>query len=363
MEVVAFGLDDVHTRRQYDALFADCPRAFIQQSTLWAEAIRGLGPDEPIFLMALEGKAIGGLPLYLYRGPAGSVLTSVPQPGPLGGVFVRDGHEPGPIYAALLREANRIAVDRQCIALTLITNPCADDLALYEHHLSPDLVFENFTQIVPIDGAVRHGEWVLPDNSERNPGRTIRKAKAAGLQAGLVEDHETFDRWYAVHRRRHGELRLTPLPYELLAAIYAVLGAQGKAFLQLVRSGDEVVAGCLFIHHRDVCDAYIMSMDSAHAAKAPNYLLVEQALFTMWRRGVRFMNWQSSPRRGDGVYNFKKQWGSEERSYYFVTKTYCKPETLSALGAEGVRRGYPGHYVVPFAAFDAGFTQKRYRKP
>src|SRR6266850_1533999 len=99
-----------------------------------------------------------------------------------------------------------------------------------------------------------------------------------------------------------------------------------------------------------------MSMDSVHSAKAPNYPLVEQSLFAMWRRGVRYMNWQSSPRRGDGVYRFKKQWGSEERPYYFVTKVYCAPEKILSIGAEGIRRAYPGHYVVPFGVFESGFA-------
>src|SRR5205807_2201047 len=127
-------------------------------------------------------------------------------------------------------------------------------------------------------------------------------------------------------------------------------------------AGDEIAAGCLFVHHRDVCDAFIMSMDSAYSAKAPNYLLMEEAFFTMWRRGIRYMNWQSSPRRGDGVYNFKKQWGSEERPYHFLTKIYCRPETILSLGAEGIRRAYRGHYVVPFGVFESGFEQRRFRK-
>lgn len=363
MEVVVFGLDDIETRRRYDALFADCPHAFVQQSTLWAEVIRGLGPDEPIFAMAVRGGvAVAGLPLYLFHGPAGSVLTSIPQAGPLGGVFQRAGESPGPVYQALLTEAVRIAAARECIALTLITNPFTDDLQLYEQHLQPDLVFENFTQVVDLRNVIRNGEWILPNNSERNPGRTIKKAKAAGLMSRLSEDAGEFDRWYAIHQRRHTELGLTPLRRGLLERIHSLLRPRGNAFLQMVMTGDEIAAGCLYVHHRDVCDAFIMSMHSDHGAKAPNYLLMEQAMFTMARREIRYLNWQSSPRRGDGVYNFKKQWGSEERLYYFVTKLFGRKERILALGADGVRSGYPGHYVVPFSAFDSGLSQKRYRK-
>lgn len=364
MQVLTFGLGEVQLRARYDALFESCPHAFVQQSTLWAELIRDIGPDEPIFLLAeRDGNPIGGLPLYLYRGGAGSILTSVPQAGPLGGVFVRAGESAEPVYAALLAEAARLAAAHECIALTLITSPFADDLALYERHLQPDLVFENFTQVVDLGRVIQKGDWILPNNSQRNPGRTIRKAHAAGLTSRLSEDMGEFERWYASHQRRHTELGLTPLRRDLLERIHTVLRPRGRAFLQIVMAGEDIAAGCMYVHHCDICDAFIMSMHSEHGAQAPNYILMEQALFTMWRRGIRHMNWQSSPRRGDGVYKFKKQWGSEERLYYFVTKLFGSQKRILAIGAEGIRQGYPGHYVVPFGAFESGFTQRRFRKP
>src|SRR5207249_1087653 len=90
--VEAFGLGDLPWRARYDALFAACPAAFVQQSSPWAEAIAPLGPDRVILLLFHDGtRDVAGLPLYLFEGPSGPVLTSVPQPGPLGGVFVRPG--------------------------------------------------------------------------------------------------------------------------------------------------------------------------------------------------------------------------------------------------------------------------------
>ena len=364
MRVLVFGTEDLEARLKYEALFEACPQACIQQSTYWAEAIRQIGPDEPLFLMACEGDdAIAGLPLYYYDGPAGGILTSVPQAGPLGGIFVRPASRREDAYAALLEEALRIARARRCLTLTIMSSPFEDDHDLYERFLAPDFSYQSFTQVVPLAKAVRGTEWVLPDNAERNPGRTIRKARAAGLTARLAESAEEFRRWYRIHERRHRELSLTPLPYSLLDRLRGALFPRQRAFLQIVMAGDDVAAGCLFVHHRDICDAFIMSMNSDFAPSAPNYLLVERALFTMAARGVRIMNWQSSPRRGHGVYSFKRQWGSEERPYYFLTKLFCNRRDLMALGAEGVRAGYPGHFVAPFDGFKCDFSRRNYRKP
>jgi hypothetical protein len=363
MQAIAFDLSEAENHARYDRLFESCAQAFIQQSASWAEIIRDLSPDRPIFLLALDGdEPVGGLPLYLYESEPGPIITSVPHAGPLGGVFCLPGLDPDPIYAALLAKADAVARDNRCLALSIITNPMADDIDHYRRHLHPTVTFENFTQVVPLEVAVRDGQFCLPDNDERNPGRTIRKAEAAGLVPVLATEDQQFEAWYAVHRQRHGELGLQPLSESLLHRIWRDLGRENKAFLQLVMSGEEIATGCLFIHHRDVCDAFIMSMASKFSKAAPNYLLTKAALLEMARRGIKTFNWQSSARRGDGVYNFKKQWGSREERYFFVTRTYCPDATILALGKEGARRHYPDHFLVPFAAFDGGSIAGAYAK-
>jgi hypothetical protein len=363
IEVLELGLADA-ARVEYDALFARCAGAYIQQSTLWAEAIAGIGPDEPVFLLARRhGVAVAGLPLYLFRGAAGNIMTSVPQAGPLGGIFVHPGEDKTPAYAALLARAQDLARQHDCLCMSVITNPLEDDLALYERWLQPDLVLDNFTQVIPLERVVSHGQWILADNASRNPGKTIKVARSAGFTSRTTDSLDEFERWYGVHERRYAELQLTPLPRVLLRNLFAHLRPSGNACLHLVLAGDEIAAGSLLVRHRDVCDVLVISMDMKYAAQSPSYLLFQDVLLALAAQGVRWMNWQSSPRRSDGVYKFKKQWGSEERPYHFVTKLFCAPEQLMAMGVDGVRKHYPGHYVAPFGAFSAGFSQRRYAKP
>lgn len=363
--VRSFGLTDAAARARYDALFADCPEAFVQQSTDWAEVIAPLGPDEPIFLLAEDGagQAIGGLPLYLFRAAPGPILTSVPQPGPLGGVFCRPGTDADAVYRALLDAAGRLARERGCLTLSLITNPLRDDLARYEQALGPDMVMENFTQIVPLDTAVGDGRLLVPDNKQRNRGWRVRRARKFGFEIGLCEDPADFERWYAVHRRRHEEIGARPLEHALLHGIWSRLGPRGKALLFLAKREAEVGAGILYVCHRDVADAFMLSTDSAHASASPNYLLMEQSLIALAARGVRHMNWQSSPRRDDGVYRFKRVWGAVEHTYAFVTRCVADGGHLLALGPQGVRAAYPNHFVLPFGAFERGEAKGRFEKP
>ena len=367
MDVVAFDLADHNIRERYDRLFEACPAAFIQQSSYWADVIKDLGPDKPIFLLCGDGgKDLGGLPLYLYEHRLGNILTSVPQAGPLGGIFFREGlseREIDRVYASLLEKAKQLGEENHCLALSIITNPFFQDLALYQCHLSPTYEYENFTQYIPLTEIIVDGEITLRDYNRRsNLSRNVRKAKASGFSVGLCETDTEWDAWYQVHERRHRELGISPLSPKLFENIRRVLGPRTKAHLLLVKREQEIASGCLYIRHCRVMDVFMLSMDAKFADQVPNFLNTEHSLSWARKLGAETYNWQSSPDRASGVFGYKKQWGSAEASYSFVTKLFCRPEEIERIGLETIKREYAWHYVVPFAAFHEGFNKKNFRK-
>jgi hypothetical protein len=357
MDVTRIDWGDPASKARYDRLFASCPHAFIQQSTSWAEAIGALGPDEPIFLVADDGGTdLAALPLYLYRHEQGNVLTSVPQPGPLGGVFCLGGIDAESrrrAYGALLEAAEQVARDSQCLTLTLITNPIDDDFALYEEHFRPDFVLDNFTQLIPLDEVFEGDRIVLRDYVRHsNLSRNVKKGNKAGFDVRFCESRAQLHAWYATHAQRHREIGGTPLELRLFERLFDVLAPRDQAALLTVEKDGEVASGVFLVYHKQVMDMFMLSMDSRFASQAPSYVSIDRSLKWARQLGMKVYNWQSCHGRDGGVYRFKKTWGGVERPYYFVTRMFCRPERLIRLGGEGVARHYRGHYVVPFTAFE-----------
>ena len=353
MDVLEFGLEEAAPRARYDELFAACPAALIQQSTWWAEVIQELGPDRPIFLLCQrDGEALGGLPLYLYQGRLGNLLTSVPQAGPLGGVFVRpdlSASDLEAVYATLIRRAVEIAGRWQAIALTIITHPFEDDLALYQRYLEPDYTFENFTQYIPVESAVVAGSIQMRDSRTGiDLRRLLRRAAEAGFAATTEGSDEEFCEWYKIHCKRHTEIGAQPLDRRLLANIRNVLVPRGKGRFILVKRGNMIASGALFISHARVADVFMIGMDTEFESYSPNRLNIAAALHWAAEAGIPILNWQSSPNRTGGVYGFKRQWGSLERPFYFVTRLFRPAAEIREWGRETLMQEFPGHYVVPF---------------
>jgi len=342
---------------RYDRLFEACSKAFIQQSRYWAEVIQDLGPDQAIFLLCEdEGRDIAALPLYLYKHRLGSILGSVPQAGPMGGVFFRedlDENRIADLYRCLIDAALELARSHHCLTLSLISNPFTDDLPYYERYLLPTYVLENFTQYIPLKESHRRS------HGHRN---NLNKAKKSVYQIRFCEEDKSLEEWIELHQKSHTALGAEPLNQRLLENIVYVLGARKKMGLLLVYAQDKIVSGGLYIYHRNVMDVFMLSLTRETIRPSPNFLNTEASISWAKDMGIEIYNWQSSPSRESGVYAYKKQWGSLEKDYYFVTKLLCVPERIQEMGLQTMKTAYSQHYVLPYAVFTQGFQNKYFKK-
>jgi hypothetical protein len=89
------------------------------------------------------------------------------------------------------------------------------------------------------------------------------------------------------------------------------------------------------------------SVAAEHAPLGSAYLLGLHTLRWARARGLRHYNWQPSPPDG-GVYRFKRQWGSRDVEYAYLTRVTGDAAPLLASSAAALKQGYPFHYVLPF---------------
>jgi hypothetical protein len=64
-------------------------------------------------------------------------------------------------------------------------------------------------------------------------------------------------------------------------------------------------------------------------------------------RGARHYNWQGSP-PGGGVERFKRQWGSRDVPYHYLTRVTGDVGRILRATPDALADGYPWHFVLPF---------------
>jgi hypothetical protein len=334
---------------EIDAFLAECPTSVVQQTPAWRDVITSIDRDEPLFLLCRDaaGRLAGVLPAYRFAGPLGAVLTSVPQAGPLGGVACRDGVDREPVYRALLEAYVRLATSTGCALATVISSPFWPDRALYERHLAPEYVLENTCQVLDLEAALGP-DGRLRGGSE-NLRRNLRRAEAGALRIDEEQSAANVEEWYAIHAARHREIGVTPLPRALFTSALRVMVPRDKARFFFVRRADTgaMAGGGFYVHHGQVVDALMPSVRSEDAALAPMYLLALHTMRWARSRGIRHYNWQASPPEG-GVHRFKRQWGSRDAPYAYLTRVTGDAEPMRRSTPAALAAGYPWHYVLPF---------------
>jgi hypothetical protein len=350
-ERVRVSLLDLHcasAEAELAGFFASCPTSVAQQTPGWRRVLEALG-DEPRVLACrrADGELVGALPAYRFAGPLGAILVSCAQAGPLGGVACRPGADRASVYAALLDAFEGRAFDEGCALATVFTNPFWPDRELCEQRFTPDFLLENHCQVLDLRAALDAAG--TPTGGSQSLRRNLRRARAGALRIDEEQSPQNVAAWYAVHARRHTEIGATPLPEPLFRAALEHAVPAGVARFFFVRASDtgELVGGGLYLQHGAVMDALMPSVSTDAASLGAAYLLALHSMRHAQQSGLRFYNWQGSPPEG-GVYRFKRQWGSSDRSYAYLTRVTGDAGRLLASSPAELRAAYPFHYVLPY---------------
>ncbi len=352
----AFDVHRIHgleAETELAAFFEACPDSYAQQTPGWRRVIAALGDDEPLFLAARwrqgthAGELAGVLPAYRFSGPLGAILTSCCQAGPLGGVACHPEAPRAAIYEEVLAAFAAAAADTGCVLATVITNPMWPDRELYDGAFDADYVLDNRCLVLDLDRDVdAEGGYPASSTSLR---RNLRKARSGVLEIEEDQTRDNVDEWYRIHSTRHRAIGAVPLPQELFAAALQHMVPRDKArfFFVRLRDSGEMVAGGFYVYHGAVIDALMPSMSSEHAGLRANFLLADHSIRWARERGLRYYNWQPSP-PASGVYRYKKQWGSRDVGYQYLTKVTGDAGAFLASTPDVVASAYRWHYALPF---------------
>ncbi len=363
MGVVDVFLVSPHDAAEVEALLDACPTSVAQQTLAWRNVVVGMGQDEAMCLgcrQSESGKLVGFLPAYRFEGPLGAILVSCAQVGSLGGVVSHPQVDRRSVYQALLQAFVDLAISKNCAVATVISNPFYPDSDLCERHLAPDYVLENTCQVLDLKTAMDDGgDLVAPTAKLRH---NLRRASCESLSIDEEQDSRNVDDWYSIHKARHCELGVTPLPKQIFDNALEELIPEDKGrffFVRLADSG-EMVGGGMFLSHGGVADMLMTSTLSKYRQLRPNYLLALRAMRWARKRGVQYFNWQGSP-PDSGVHKFKHGWGSYDVSYCFLTRVTGDVTPLLNAAPRDVKAAYPWHYVLPFDQIGAGRSRTNRR--
>jgi len=326
------------TYEHYERFLLAFECSLLYHSTKYKELLETLLGCESYYLMAVDKDDIKGvLPLMKAEGLYGTVYNSLPFYGSHGGVLSHDGE----IHRALVREYNTLVSKDNVAGGTLIGNPFfPTDYETITHNVTDSRI----GQWTPI-GYEDNPEEELMQSFHSKTRNMVRKAIKSNVTAEI--DNAQLEFLKDLHKQNMASIGGKAKSDRFFTLIEKFF-EPGKDYNVIVASiNGEPVAALLLFYYNKTVEYYTPAVDVAFRTFQPLSLIIFRAMIESARCGYKYWNWGGTWLTQDGVFRFKKRWGTQNTPYtYYV---HINNENVFYSTQEELLKEYGNFYVIPFS--------------
>ena len=322
------------------------PSSLIYGTPRFMGLVAGHLQDQPGWLVASRGETIvGALPYHRMDGPLGPVFNSLAYFGSNGGVIQAIPDDEAKV--ALVEGFYGLAEEHGAATATIITNPLLADSEFYAIHSRFDFRDERIGQITHLPSTADE-EAILKSFDDPRP-RNIRRAIREGVEIERARSPKALKFLYDTHFTNMSTIGGLAKRREFFDAIPEAMKDRDWS-IYVARLRGEPVAALLLFYFNQTVEYFTPAIVRAHRSTQALPLAIFVAMKDAIRAGYRNWNWGGTWLRQDGVYDFKKRWGTSEYPYFYYTRLF-RSDLLQRSKTELLEH-YPGFFVIPFAALE-----------
>lgn len=285
-----------------------------------------------------QGKIKGIIPLLFKDGPFGKVFNSLPFYGSNGGILASSKE----CFDFLVNEYNSFLLNQDLAACTLITNPL--------------IVDDDYSNLLTTNLEHRIGQFTtfykegmndeeLMKTFHFKTRNMIRKAIKEGIKVSVENNMIEF--LYQTHTSNMHGIGGKPKPMEYYQNLFAYYVPNKDFKIYVARLNNEPVAAMLLYYYNKTVEYYTPVIVESFREKQPLSLLIYSAMQEACRTGFNSWNWGGTWASQNGVYTFKKRWGTHDIEYYY--HTYVKNHNIYNATKEELLTHYDNFFVVSFS--------------
>jgi lipid II:glycine glycyltransferase (peptidoglycan interpeptide bridge formation enzyme) len=162
--------------------------------------------------------------------------------------------------------------------------------------------------------------------------RLVRQAERAEIAVARGESWEDARAFYRLHQETRHRLGTPVQPLRFFRLLWERALSQGLGFVLLARKDGRPVAGAVFLHWNGTLVYKYGASLPAYWQLRPNNLLFWEAIRWGCERGYRVFDWGKTDLEDEGLRNFKRGWGSEERLVRYSVLADAPPAPPATAG-------------------------------
>jgi len=306
------------------------------------------GEDHYLIALNDTNEIVGTLPCFLKRNRNGNILNSLPFYGSNGGIIESDSNPK--VKKTLLTSFYELANKENCASSTLITSPFEQDILFYEKNTAYTYKDERIGQLTELPEIESNNtdsiESRLMGIFHYKTRNMIRKAQKNGLviQKDFRDGNLSF--LIETHIYNAKAINIPPKPVRFFHAIPNIFkyGKEYKIFTAC--KDNNPIAALLLFYYRKTVEYFTPVILKEFRNLQPLSLLIFEAMKDALENGYEWWNWGGTAIDAEGVYRFKKRWGTRDLPYYYYTRIHDKK--ILTLSKQQLLKEYSYFYVVPF---------------
>jgi len=328
--------------KEYEDFIHTEERSLFNASLKFRDLIEWLTGAEATYLLAVENnKIIGALPSFVKYGKYGPVLNSMPWYGSNPGIM-------GKAKKELINAFHQLAQDKNVIASTFINRPF-EDKQCYDKYMMPIYTDDRIgmvTSLPEYSATIDNDIFNMIHQKTRN---LVRKAQKSNI---IVNDNLSALHFLAnLHKINMEAVGAPPKSIEFFDKLAEILIYDEDYKIYTAEMDGKLIAGLLLKYFNKTVDYMTPAVDVDYRSYQPLNLLIFEAMKDASARGFKYWNWGGTTLPGmEGVYHFKKRWGSDKCIYTYYVNVYKDIVQTK----EQLLKEYPYFYVIPFYKLKGG---------
>ncbi len=284
-----------------------------------------------------EGLIKGVLPLMSKTGVFGKVYNSLPYYGSNGGVLANTKE----IAFELIKEYNKLIKEVDVASSTCVENPLLKNN--YKESIIHNLTDYRIGQFTSISYYENHADKLI-ESFHYKTRNMVRKGMKTGLHVKV--DNTAIDFLADTHENNMKAIGGKPKPRIFFDLITKHFVADKDYKIWVAYNGEVPVAALLLFYYRDMVEYYSPVIVEEYRDKQPLSLLIYEAMIESSQRGFNLWNWGGTWANQDGVYTFKKRWGTFEKNYEYYIQ--INNSEIYYSNKDILLKEYSDFFVLPF---------------
>ena len=329
---------------QYEKYLLGKEGTLIYQSLKYRFFLEKLLKDKSFYLVAKEnGNIKGVLPIMVRCNDLyGCIANSLPFYGSNGSIIADNSD----VFEALINEYMRIADEKQWLAGTIISSPFDKNDLYFQQNIKPFFLDKRIGQVTylpPNNIDYKEAIFEMIYSSAR---RNIRKARKGGICVDIDNSDSSIEFLYMTHRKNIEKINGIAKKRSFFEVFPRVFEEKMDYNIYIAHKGGRKIAALLVLYYNKTVEYFTPAIVEENRTDQPLPMIIYQAMCDAVKRGFKYWNWGGTWLTQDGVYAFKKKWGSVDLPYYYYTYIFNKD--ILQLNKDEVLKNYENYFVYPF---------------